>query len=121
MEQIKEKKWWFVGAIGLMLVILLTGLLFNFSSVGKNLIEGIGKNAATKTVEVSYDYFKGGSKPDAYQIALQPKNDVSIKNGTLKKGKNYLVFINAGGKCRSDRKYCAFCLDQSVTLFLEYK
>ena len=32
MEQIKEKKWWFVGAIGLMLVILLTGLLFNFSS-----------------------------------------------------------------------------------------
>ena len=82
MEQIKEKKWWFVGAIGLMLVILLTGLLFNFSSVGKNLIEGIGKNAATKTVEVSYDYFKGGSKPDAYQIALQTKNDVSIKNGT---------------------------------------
>ena len=41
MEQIKEKKWWFIGAIGLMLVILLTGLLFNFSSVGKNLIEGI--------------------------------------------------------------------------------
>lgn len=124
MEQIKEKKWWFVGAIGLMLVILLTGLLFNFSSVGKNLIEGIGKNATTKTVQISYDYFKGGSKPDAYQKALQPKNNVSIKNGTLKKGKNYLVFINAdnaGGKCRSNREYCAFCLDPSTPLFLEYK
>lgn len=58
MEQIKEKKWWFIGAIGLMLVILLTGLLFNFSSVGKNLIEGIGKNATTKTVQISYDYLR---------------------------------------------------------------
>ena len=74
MEQIKEKKWWFIGAIGLMLVILLTGLLFNFSSVGKNLIEGIGKNATTKTVQISYDYFKGGSKPDAYQHLVHQNN-----------------------------------------------
>ena len=61
MEQIKEKKWWFVGAIGLMLVILLTGLLFNFSSVGKNLIEGIGKNASTNTVKLGYAYIGGNA------------------------------------------------------------
>lgn len=123
MEQIKEKKWWFIGAIGLMLVILLTGLLFNFSSVGKNLIEGIGKNASTKTVEVSYDYFdlRDKAKSEAYQKALQPTSNVAIKNGTLKAGKNYLVFINADGPCKKYREHCAFCLDPSAPLFLQYK
>lgn len=80
MEQIKEKKWWFVGAIGLMLVILLTGLLFNFSSVGKNLIEGIGKNAA-KSVKLTYDYI-GGNKGNN-QLKLKKGEVLKLKKGEI--------------------------------------
>ena len=80
MKQIKEKKWWFVGAIGLMLVILLTGLLFNFSSVGKNLIEGIGKNAA-KSVKLTYDYI-GGNKGNN-QLKLKKGEILKLKKGQI--------------------------------------
>lgn len=120
MEQIKEKKWWFLGAIGLMLVILMTGLVFNFSNNGKGLIEGIGKNASSKQVTVTYSYFKGGNKADAYQIALQPKKNIAVNGGTLEKGKNYLVFINADGSCSKNSEKCAYCLDPTAPLFASY-
>lgn len=120
MEQIKEKKWWFVGAIGLMLVILLTGLLFNFSSVGKNLIEGIGKNAA-KSVKLTYDYI-GGNKGNN-QLKLKKGEVLKLKKGEIgstSKEKTYLVYINAGQKCTQNPDSCAYCIDITKPLFNTY-
>lgn len=120
MEQIKEKKWWFVGAIGLMLVILLTGLLFNFSSVGKNLIEGVGKNA-TKSVKLTYDYI-GGNKGNN-QLKLKKGEVLKLKKGEIgstSKEKTYLVYINAGQKCTQNPDSCAYCIDITKPLFNTY-
>lgn len=119
MEQIKEKKWWFIGAIGLMLVILLTGLLFNFSSVGKNLIEGIGKNASTNTVKLGYAYIGG----NAGNNELKVKKVIPLKKGSIGsngKEKTYLVYINAGEKCTKNPMACAYCIDITKPLFNTY-
>ena len=120
MEQIKEKKWWFIGAIGLMLVILLTGLLFNFSSVGKSLIEGIGKNASS-SVKLTYSYIGGNSGNN--QLKLKKGEVYNLKKGQIgstSKEKSYLVYINAGAKCESNISACAYCLDITKPLFNTY-
>lgn len=121
MEQIKEKKWWFVGAIGLMLVILLTGLLFNFSSVGKNLIEGVGKNASTNTVKLGYAYIGGNAGNN--QLKLKKGEVLKLKKGEIgstSKEKTYLVYINAGEKCTKNPMACAYCIDITKPLFNTY-
>ncbi len=121
MEQIKEKKWWFIGAIGLMLVILLTGLLFNFSSVGKNLIEGIGKNA-TNSVNLTYEYI--GGNPGNNVLKLKKGQVITLKKGgpigSNSKEKTYLVYINAGEKCTKNPMACAYCIDITKPLFNTY-
>ena len=102
-----------------MLVILLTGLLFNFSSVGKNLIEGIGKNASTNTVKLGYAYIGG----NAGNNELKVKKVIPLKKGSIGsngKEKTYLVYINAGEKCTKNPMACAYCIDITKPLFNTY-
>ena len=118
MDKLKEKKWWFLGAILLMVVILLSGLLINFSG-NNGEIQGGGLNAelvAGGQTKLTYNYLSSTYRS---KFKLTKNIPLSVKGMSgktaLNSGSEYVVTFNInGGNCMSDSKKCAYCLDPAT-------
>lgn len=118
MDKLKEKKWWFLGAILLMVVILLSGLLINFSG-NNGEIQGGGLNAelvAGGQTKLTYNYLSSTYRS---KFKLTKNIPLSVKGlsgkTALNSGSEYVVTFNInGGNCMSDSKKCAYCLDPAT-------
>lgn len=118
MDKLKEKKWWFLGAILLMVVILLSGLLINFSG-NNGEIQGGGLNAELVSggkTKLTYNYLSSTYRS---KFKLTKNIPLSVKGMSgktaLNSGSEYVVTFNInGGNCMSDSKKCAYCLDPAT-------